>query len=47
MSKIFTWMFGWVSGIIGGMVLMAICVVANPNDFVYILEHLDSKTDGR
>ena len=47
MSKIFTWMFGFVSGIIGGMVLLATCVVANPNDFVYILEHLDSNTDRR
>ena len=47
MSKIFTWVFGFVSGIIGGMVLLATCLVANPNDFVYILEHLDSKTDGR
>lgn len=47
MSKIFTWMFGFVSGIIGGMVLLATCVVANPDDFVYILEHLDSNTDRR
>ena len=47
MSKIFAWVLGCVSGIIGGMVLLATCLVANPNDFVYILEHLDSKTDKR
>ena len=45
MSKIFTWVFGFVSGIIGGMVLLATCMVERPGDFVHVLLHLDSNTD--
>lgn len=45
MSKIFTWVFGFVSGIIGGIVLLTACMVERPGDFVYMLLHLDSNTD--
>ena len=45
MSKIFTWMFGFVTGIIGGLVLLSIAMVERPGDFVHILLHLDSNTD--
>ena len=45
MSKIFTWVFGFVSGIIGGIALLSACMVERPGDFVYMLLHLDSNTD--
>ena len=45
MSKIFTWMFGFVSGIIGGIVLLAVCMVERPGYCVHMLLHLDSNTD--
>ena len=45
MSKIFTWMFGFVTGIIGGIVLLSACLVERPGDFVHMLLLLDSNTD--
>ena len=45
MSKIFTWVFGFVTGLIGGMYVLAAAMVKRPGDFVYVLSHLDSNTD--
>lgn len=45
MSKIFTWVFGFVSGILGGVVLLSACMVENPGNFVHILLNLDSNAD--
>ena len=45
MSKIFTWVFGFVSGIIGGIALLSASMVERPGDFVHMLLHLDSNTD--
>lgn len=45
MSKIFTWVFGFVSGILGGIILLSACMVERPGDFVHMLLHLNSNTD--
>ena len=45
MGKIFAWVFGFVSGIIGGIALLSACMVERPGDFVHMLLHLDSNTD--
>ena len=45
MSKIFTWVFGFVTGIIGGMFVMAACMVERPDDFIPILQRIKSNTN--
>ena len=45
MSKIFTWIFGFVTGVIGGMFVLAAAMVERPGDFIHVLLHLDSNTD--
>lgn len=45
MSKIFTWVFGFVTGVIGGFFVLAAAMIERPGDFVYILLHLGSNTD--
>ena len=45
MSKIFTWVFGFVTGVIGGMYVLAAVMVERPGDFIHVLTHLDSNTD--
>ena len=45
MSKIFTWAFGFVTGLIGGIFVLAAAMVERPGDFVHVLLHLDSNTD--
>ena len=45
MSKIFTWAFGFVTGLIGGIFVLAAAMVERPGEFVHVLLHLDSNTD--
>ena len=45
MSKIFTWVFGFVTGIIGGMFVMSACMVERPDDFIPILQRIKLNTD--
>ena len=45
MSKIFTWVFGFVIGIIGGIFVVSAAMVERPGYFMNILLHLDSNTD--
>ena len=47
MSKIFIWAFGLVTGIIGGMFVMAACMVERPDDFIPILQRIKSDTNGK
>ena len=39
MSKIFTWMFGFITGTVGGAVLMAVTMLMDPDRFIEILEY--------
>ena len=45
MSKIFTWVFGFVTGVIGGLVVVSAAMVERPGDFMHILLGLSSNTD--
>lgn len=45
MGKIFVWVFGFVTGIIGGMFVMAASMVEGPDDFIPILQRIKSNTD--
>ena len=45
MSKIFTWVFGFVTGVIGGFFVLAAAMVERPGDFMHILLGLSSNTD--
>ena len=45
MSKIFTWLFGFVTGVIGGLFVLAAAMVERPGDFVHVLLHLASNTE--
>ena len=45
MSKIFTWLFGFVTGVIGGLFVLAAAMVERAGDFVHVLLHFDSNTD--
>ena len=44
MSKIFTWMFGFLTGTIGGILLLAWGMVEDPDRFITHLEY--NKTHG-
>lgn len=39
MSKIFTWVFGFITGTVGGAVLMAVTMLMDPDRFIEILEY--------
>ena len=39
MGKIFTWMFGFVTGAASGIVLFAACMLADPDRFIANLEY--------
>lgn len=34
MSKVFTWVFGAITGLLTGLVLVASCMVTNPKNFM-------------
>ena len=39
MSKIFTWVFGFITGAISGIVLLAVSTLADPDRWITILEY--------
>ena len=39
MSKIFTWMFGFITGTVGGILLLAWTMVEDPDRFIANLEY--------
>ena len=39
MGKVFTWMFGFVTGTVSGIVLFAMCMLADPDRFIANLEY--------
>ena len=39
MSKIFTWVFGFITGTVSGMVLLAVSTLADPDRWITILEY--------
>ena len=39
MSKIFTWMFGFITGTVSGAVLMAVAMLKEPDRFIELLEY--------
>lgn len=39
MSKIFTWVFGFVTGTIGGLLLLCGSMLADPDRFIKLLEY--------
>ena len=39
MSKIFTWMFGFISGTVGGILLLAWAMADDPDRFIANLEY--------
>ena len=39
MSKIFTWEFGFVTGTIGGLLLLCGSMLADPDRFIKLLEY--------
>lgn len=39
MSKIFTWTFGFITGTVGGAVLMAVAMLKEPDGFIELLEY--------
>ena len=39
MSKIFTWMFGFITGTVGGILLLAWTMVEDPDRFISNLEY--------
>ena len=39
MSKIFTWVFGFVTGAVGGLVLLCCSMLADPDRFIAALEY--------
>ena len=39
MSKIFTWMFGFITGIVGGIVLLAVSTLYDPDRWITVLEY--------
>ena len=45
MSKIFTWLFGFVTGVIGGIFVVSAAMVERPGNFMHILLDLGSNTD--
>lgn len=38
MGKVFTWLFGAITGIVTGVMLIAWCVVVQPKEFVKVAE---------
>lgn len=39
MSKIFTWVFGFITGAVGGVVLLAVSMLVDPDRFIEILKY--------
>ena len=39
MSKIFTWVFGFITGTVVGMVLLAVSTLVDPDRWITILEY--------
>ena len=39
MSKIFTWVFGFITGAVSGMVLLAVSTLVDPDRWIAILEY--------
>lgn len=39
MSKIFTWVFGFITGTVSGIVLFAVSMLADPDRFIVALEY--------
>ena len=39
MSKIFVWMFGFITGTVGGVLLAAVAMVVDPDRFIAGLEY--------
>ena len=39
MSKIFTWVFGFITGTVSGVVLMAVTMLIDPDRFIAALEY--------
>ena len=39
MSKIFTWVFGFITGTVSGIVLMAVTMLMDPDRFIASLEY--------
>jgi len=45
MSKIFTWLFGFVIGVIGGLGVVSVAMVERPGDFMRILLLLSKRDE--
>ena len=45
MNKIFTWAFGFVTGVIGGIFVVSAAMAERPGIFMHILLDLGSNTD--
>ena len=39
MSKIFTWVFGFITGTVSGVVLMAVTMLMDPDRFIEMLKY--------
>ena len=39
MGKIFAWMFGFITGTVGGVVLLALTMMIDPDRFIEMLKY--------